>query len=104
MKPATAASRSRGGVSPSVSSIVASSSDQRSLEQLVEHLVLGAEVVIDEPVGDTGLVGDVGDAGGVKALAREHPHRGVEDLAALVDGGLGLGSARHQARTSSGQR
>ena len=56
-------------------------------EQRVEDLVLGGEVVIDEPVRDPGLVGDVRHAAGVKALAREHPHRGVEDHPALVGGG-----------------
>ncbi len=60
-------------------------------EQRVEHLVLGAEVVVDEPVGDARLVGDVRHAAGVEALAREHAHRGVEDDPALVDGGLGGG-------------
>ena len=54
-------------------------------EELVEDLVLGAEVVVDEPVGDAGLVGDVGDAGRVEALAGEDADGGVEDLAALVD-------------------
>ena len=54
-------------------------------EELVQDLVLGLEVVVDEPVGDAGLVGDVGDPAGVKALAGEHADRRVEDLAALVD-------------------
>ena len=31
-------------------------------EERVEHLVLGAEVVVDEAVGDAGLVGDVAHA------------------------------------------
>ena len=66
-------------------------------EELVEDLVLGAEVVVDEPVGDPGLVGDVGDAGRVEALAGEDADRRVEDLAALVDGGRFGG---HQARAS----
>ena len=37
-------------------------------EQRVEDLLLGGEVVVDEAVCDPGLVGDVGDAAGVKAL------------------------------------
>ena len=48
-------------------------------EERVEHLVLGAEVVVDEPVGDARLVGDVATRGGVEALAREDADRGVED-------------------------
>ena len=48
-------------------------------EQRVEHLVLGAEVVVDEPVGDARLVGDVRHAAGVEALAGEHAHGRVED-------------------------
>ena len=67
-------------------------------EQRVEHLVLGPEVVVDEPVGDAGLVGDVRDAAGVEALAGEDADRRVEDQPPLVDGG-GL-----HARASSGQR
>ena len=55
-------------------------------EERVEHLVLGAEVVVDEPVGDARLVGDVRDAAGVEALAGEHADRRVEDQAALVGG------------------
>ena len=86
MKPATVSSFSRGGWSPrSASSIAASSSDQRSAEELVQHLLLRFEVVVDEPVGDARLVGDVGDPGRVEALAGEDPDRRVEDLAALVD-------------------
>ena len=54
-------------------------------EQRVEHLVLGLEVVVDEPVGDAGLVGDVRDAAGVEALAREDADGRVEDQPALVD-------------------
>src|SRR3954468_2378059 len=53
-------------------------------EQGVQHGVLGREVVVDEPVGDARLVGDVRHAAGVEALAGEDPHGGVEDLAALV--------------------
>ena len=56
-------------------------------EQRVEDLLLGGEVVVDEPVGDAGLVGDVRHAAGVKALAREHADRRVEDHPALVGGG-----------------
>ena len=55
-------------------------------EQRVEDLLLGGEVVVDEAVGDAGLVGDVGHPAGVEALPGEHPHGGVEDHPALVDG------------------
>ena len=74
-------------------------------EQRVEHLVLGAEVVVDEAVGDAGLVGDVGDAAGVEALAGEDAHRRVEDQAPLVrrpiGGGLGA-RGRHAPRGAHG--
>ena len=53
-------------------------------EERVEDLVLGGEVVVDEAIRHARLVGDVGDAAGVEALAREHPHGGVEDHAPLV--------------------
>ena len=84
--------------SASTSSIAASITLPALEEERVEHLVLGLEVVIDEAVGDARLVGDVGHAAGVEALAREHAHGRVEDDPALVDGG-GL-----HARTGSGHR
>ncbi len=68
-------------------------------EELVHHLVLRAEVVVDEPVGDACLVGDVGDAARVVALAREHADGRVQDLAAAVGGGGGPG---HQTGASTG--
>ena len=99
MNDAIASSFSRAGIGRrSISSIAASRRSQRSGEERVEHLVLGLEVVVDEAVGDARLVGDVGDAARVEPLAREHPHRRVEDQAALVDrGGL-------HARAPSGRR
>ena len=69
-------------------------------EERVEDLVLGLEVVVDEPVGDARLVGDVRHPARVEALAREHAHGGVEDDAPLVHRLLG----RHYAGTSDGQR
>ena len=69
-------------------------------EQRVQDLVLGPEVVVHQPIGDAGLVGDVAHAAGVEALAREHANGGVEDHPPLVDGLLGC----HYAGTSDGQR
>ena len=68
-------------------------------EELVHHLVLRAEVVVDEPIGDARLVGDVGNAARVVALAREHPHGRVQDLAAAVGG---CGCPGHQTGASTG--
>ena len=86
MKAATAASLSRGRRVAAVGLLDRRQQQRPALaEELVQHLVLGAEVVVDEPVGDAGLVGDVGDAGRVEALAGEDADRRVEDLAALVD-------------------
>ena len=83
-------------------------------EERVEDLVLGGEVVVDEPVRHAGLVGDVRHAAGVEPLAREHAHGRFEDQAALVGRDLLLagwqlrparGRARGaHARTSSPQR
>ena len=67
-------------------------------EELVQHLLLGVEVVVDQPVGDPRLVGDVGDPGRVEALAGEDLDRRVEDLAPLVDRG---GFRGHQACAST---
>ena len=102
MNDAIACSLSRGGMSSraATSSIVATQHVPALEEEGVEHLVLGAEVVVDEAVGDARLVGDVRDAAAVEALAREHAHGGVEDLAALVGRGLGAGGDGHQACTS----
>ena len=88
MKPAIAASFSRG-VPVSVLDLLAGGQQQRPAlgEELGHHRFLAAEVVVDEAVGDPRLVGDVGDAGRVVALAGEDADRGVEDRAALVDGG-----------------
>ena len=48
-------------------------------EDRLEHLVLRREVVVEQAVRDARLLGDVADARGVEALAREHAHGGVED-------------------------
>ena len=65
-------------------------------EDRFEHRLLRAEVVVDEPVGDARLPGDVPDAGRLVALRRKHPHRGPEDEDPLV---LGHG---HRPKTYSG--
>ena len=98
MKPATAASFCARRLAAAVGLLDRRQQQRPALgEELVEDLVLGVEVVVDEAVGDAGLVGDVGDAGRVEALAGEDADRGVEDLAALVDRAAALG---HQARAS----
>ena len=74
-------------------------------EQRVEDLLLGGEVVVDEPVGDARLVGDVRHPAGVKALAGEHAHGGVEDHPPLVDGcALRRAAIGRSSRTRSGRR
>ena len=100
MKAATAASFARGDSALRVGLLDRRQQQRPALgEELVEDLVLGVEVVVDEAVGDAGLVGDVGDAGRVEALAGEDADRRVEDVAALVDRRrLCLG---HQACTSA---
>ena len=86
MKPATAASFARWRRVAAVGLLDRGQQQRPALgEELVEDLVLGVEVVVDEAVGDAGLVGDVGDAGRVEALAGEDADRRVEDLAAFVD-------------------
>ena len=87
MKPAIACSFSRAGTSVASVSTDRLEQDLPALEeQRVQHLVLGLEVVVDEPVGHARLVGDVRHAARVEPLAREHAHRGVEDDPPLVDG------------------
>ena len=76
MKPATASSFSAARHRPRVDLVDRGEQQRPALgEELVHHLVLGAEVVVDEPVGDAGLVGDVGDAARVVALAGEDADR-----------------------------
>ena len=90
MKPATEWSLSRDGQVARVDLADRVEHDLPALEEeRVEDLLLRVEVVVDEPVGHAGLVGDVGHAAVVEALAREHPDRRVEDHAALVGRGLG---------------
>ena len=55
-------------------------------EEGLEHLVLRREVVVEEAVRDACFLGDVADARGVEAVAREDAHRGVEDPAPLLLG------------------
>jgi hypothetical protein len=47
--------------------------------------------VVEEPVGDPRLLGDVADATGVVALPREDAHGRVEDDPALVRGVSAVG-------------
>src|SRR5207253_11268888 len=46
-------------------------------EDDLEELVLRGEVVVEQPVRDTGLLGDVADPARVEALAREDADRRV---------------------------
>ena len=97
MNPATASSFSRAGIVAVVDLLDRRQQQRPALdEELVQDLVLGVEVVVDEPVGDVRLAGDVGDAAGVEALAGEDADRRVEDLPPPVDRRC-LG---HQRRTS----
>ena len=85
MKPATASSFSRAPIALAVDLLDRGQQQRPALgEELVQDLVLRLEVVVDEAVGDAGLVGDVRDAAGVEALAREDVDRRVQDLAPLV--------------------
>ena len=68
-------------------------------EQRVEHLVLGGEVVVDEPVGDARLVGDVRHAaarGSPGARTRARRRRG--SCRRLSAAACGACVDRHQAR------
>ena len=103
MKPATERSLSRDGHLARVDLADRVEHDLPALEEeRVENLLLGIEVVVDEPVGHPRLVRDVGHPAVVEALAREHAHRGVEDHAPLVGGVLRCRG--HYAVTLSGQR
>ena len=63
----------------------------------MEDLLLGAEVVVEEAVRDTRLVGDVPHPGLVVAALREDLRRSVEQQPTLVDG-----SGCHSARSVVG--
>jgi hypothetical protein len=47
--------------------------------------------VVEEPVRDARLLGDVGDAARVVALRGEHADGRIEDHATLVRGGVAVG-------------
>ena len=53
-------------------------------KDVAQHLFLRREVVVEQAVGDPGLLGDVTDPCSVVALPREDPHRRVEKQPALV--------------------
>ncbi len=99
---AIAWSFSRGGICCAVGLGDELEQDVPALEeQRVEHLVLRAEVVVDEAVGDVRLVGDVRHAALVKAALGERDDGGVEDQAALVGAG-GSRRIRPGPRPASG--
>src|SRR3954462_13503079 len=66
----------------------------RLAEDRLEHLFLRTEVVIEQPVRDARLLGDVADARSTEALTREDAHRRIEQLAPPVRDPL-----RHEARS-----
>src|SRR5207237_10338612 len=73
----------------------------RLSEHASENLLLRGEVVVEQAVGDAGLLRDVADAGRVVALAREHAHGCIEEQPALVllvrQGRLSLVTSCHGA-------
>ena len=61
----------------------------RLAEDRLEHLVLRAEVVIEQAVGNARLLGDVADARLVEALARKDAHCGLQQLGTAICRPLG---------------
>ena len=57
-----------------------------ALEQRRVQVLLRREVLVDQRLGDAGLLGDLVDRRGVVAAAREHVEGGVEDRGAAVGG------------------
>ena len=53
-------------------------------EDRAEHVVLRREVVVEQAVRDTGVLGDVADARAVVPVLGEDADRGIEDELALV--------------------
>jgi hypothetical protein len=49
------------------------------VEDREENILLPGKEVVETSRVDAGVAQDVGDAGGSIALAREEPHRGVDD-------------------------
>ena len=72
----------------------------RAPEDRLEQILLRPEVVVDEPVGDAGLLGDVRDAARVVAGPREDRDRRPQDQPPL----LPLRVGRHRARDPSVSR
>src|SRR5215210_4180621 len=69
----------------------------RVAEDRLEQLFLRLEVVVDEAVGDTGLLGDVSDPRRVEATAREDLDGRFENLAPTV--GLAFRARGHLRAT-----
>jgi hypothetical protein len=72
--------------------------DQRAprlAEDGAEHLLLRAEVVVQEAVRDARLLGDVADAARVVPLPGEDAHRRVQKQSALFLLGLRVRAVRH---------
>ena len=61
-------------------------------EDRAEHVVLRGEVVVEEPVCDTGIARDVRHSGTVIAVVREDADRSVEDQLALLALGVLVGT------------
>src|SRR4051812_10625890 len=53
-------------------------------EERCQHRLLGGEVVVEEPVRDARLLGDVAHTGGVVAVPREDADGSVDDQATLL--------------------
>ena len=86
MKPATAASFARGDSAARVGLLDRRQQQRPALgEELVEHLVLGVEVVVDEAVGDARPRRRCRRRGSSGSPGGRRPDRGVEDVAAFVD-------------------
>src|SRR5262249_19702293 len=74
-------------------------------EDRVEDLFLVAEVVIDEPIGDPGLAGDVRHPRAVIAAAREDACRRLQDVRAFLATGTRCGRGlAHGQRWHGGAR
>ena len=58
--------------------------DPRLPEDRLQDLVLGREIVVEEPVRDPRFLGDVTHAAGMEALAREDTDGRVQDQATFV--------------------
>ena len=73
-------------------------------EDLVDHRLLGVEVVVEAAAEDAGRLGDVADRGVLESLVGEEPGGDLQQLAAPASGRGGVGDCHPRGSPGRGSR